>query len=46
MKKEASESIVQIIVRDETVRRSCADFVIAVFGALTGKRSAATTPED
>jgi hypothetical protein len=46
LKKEPTESLVQTVVRDEGVRRACADFLIAILGAFTGKRGAATTNED
>jgi hypothetical protein len=46
VKKETTESFVHAVVHDEGVRRACADFVIAIVGALTGKRSVPTTPED
>ena len=44
MKKQ--ESFVQTVVRDEEVRRTCVDFVIALVGALTGKHSSTNTPKD
>jgi len=46
VKKEPTESFVLTIVRDEGVRRACADFVIAIVGAFSGKGRATTTPED
>lgn len=45
--KKQSESFIQTVVGDEGVRRACADFVIAIVGAFTGRRGATTTtPED
>jgi hypothetical protein len=43
--KDRSESFVQTIVRDDGVRRACADVVMAFVAALT-KGVAPTPPKD